>query len=80
LTPLLRDPVRTVRIEAAEVLAAMPRDLLSPDDRNALTRATDEYGAAQNLNGDRPESHLNLALMCAKQQKFDCAQAELRPH
>ena len=78
LAPLLTDPVRVVRIEAAEVLAALPASVRSGDDRTALAKATDEYVAAQQLNADRPESHVNLALLFAKQRKFDRAESELK--
>jgi tetratricopeptide (TPR) repeat protein len=78
LTPPLSDPVRAVRIEAAEVLAGVSGNILSADDGTALSNATDEYVAAQELNADRPESHLNLGLLYAKQLRFERAKAELR--
>jgi tetratricopeptide (TPR) repeat protein/nitrate/TMAO reductase-like tetraheme cytochrome c subunit len=58
--PLLVDPVRAVRIGAASLLAgAAPKDLPA-DARADLERATDEFRAAQRLNADQPEAHVNL--------------------
>ncbi len=74
---LLSDPVRGVRIEAADVLAGKTYGL-DLTFSNALNHATDEYIAAQELNGDRPEAHLNLALLYAKEQHLDRAQDELK--
>jgi tetratricopeptide (TPR) repeat protein len=76
--PLLKDPVRAVRIEAAEVLASAAADATPSDLAAALSRATDEYVAAQELNADRPEAHLNLAVLFVKERKFERAEAELK--
>jgi Flp pilus assembly protein TadD len=78
LAPLLRDPVRSVRIEAAEVLAGVPGENFPADVAAAFSRATDEYVSAQELNADRPEAHLNLGLLYAKEDHFDKAEAELK--
>jgi tetratricopeptide (TPR) repeat protein len=78
LAPLLSDPVRAVRIEVAEVLAGLPADNLPADVAAAFSRATDEYISAQQLNADRPEAHLNLGLLYARENHFDKAQAELK--
>ena len=77
LAPLLADPVRSVRIETVPGMAGLPADALSPADRVALDRVTAEFVAVQDLNGDRPESHLNLANLAIQQQRFDAAEAEL---
>ena len=78
LAPLLGDPVRAVRIEAAEVLAGLPADNLPADVAAAFSRATDEYVSAQELNADRPEAHMNLGLLYAKENHLDKAEAELK--
>ena len=75
---LLNDPVRAVRIEAAEALAGAPPGALPSDLAGAQNRATAEYVAAQELNADRPEAHLNLALLFASEGKADLAERELR--
>jgi tetratricopeptide (TPR) repeat protein/ssDNA-binding Zn-finger/Zn-ribbon topoisomerase 1 len=78
IAPLLSDPVRAVRIEAAEVLAGLPSGDLPANVADAFDRATDEYVSAQQLNADRPEAHLNLGLMYARQNYFDKAEKELK--
>jgi Flp pilus assembly protein TadD len=55
--PLLFDPVRTVRIEAASVLAPLPRN---ENQRAAFERAAGEFVESQRYNADRPEARNNL--------------------
>lgn len=74
---LLADPVRAVRIEAASLLADVPRDGLPPADRERLSRAIDEYVAAQRVNADRPEHRVNLGTLYLRQQRFAEVEAEL---
>jgi tetratricopeptide (TPR) repeat protein len=78
LAPLLHDPVRDVRLEAAEVLAGKPSESLPPQVVTELNHATDEYIAAQRLNADRPEAHLNLGLLDARQNQFNNAETEFK--
>ena len=78
LAPLLSDRIRAVRIEVAEVIAGLPADNFPADVATAFSRATDEYISAQQLNADRPEPHLNLGLLYARQNHFDKAEAELK--
>jgi tetratricopeptide (TPR) repeat protein len=60
-SPLLADPVRTVRLEAVSELAGLPAGLsLAPAERGNFDRAVEEYRAAQALNADRADSWLNL--------------------
>jgi Flp pilus assembly protein TadD len=64
--PLLQDTIRTVRIEAARVLAPLDKARLSAEQRAALDRALAEYRQAQEVNADRPEAHLNLGVLQAQ--------------
>jgi tetratricopeptide (TPR) repeat protein len=77
LGSLLTDPVRAVRIEAARVLASTGANTL-PSEVAALDRARNEYVAAQELNADRPEAHLDLALLFVRERKFERAETELK--
>ena len=77
LGPLLEDPVRGVRAEAARVLVGAGEQL-PPAQRTALERGLDEYIAGERLNADRPEAHLNLGLLRAAQGEHAEAEAELR--
>ncbi|HET9229412.1 MAG TPA: multiheme c-type cytochrome [Thermoanaerobaculia bacterium] len=63
-SPLLNDPVRGVRIEAARILAG------SAD----LT----EYQEAQEANADRPEAQLNLGWLAALRGDFSTAESHYR--
>jgi tetratricopeptide (TPR) repeat protein len=78
LPPLVEDAVRAVRIEAAAAMAGVAMRLLPARASSALERATAEFVAAQELSGDRPEAHLNLAIWCAKQGSLERAESELR--
>jgi Flp pilus assembly protein TadD len=69
--------VRAVRIEAAQALAGARADELPDGASAALEKAIVEYIAAQELNGDRPEAHSNLALLFAKEKRFSEARTEL---
>ena len=61
--PLLDDPARTVRLEAARALAPVMRQGLGGKLREKLTQALEEYVAAETENADRPEAHMNLGLI-----------------
>ncbi|MDP6538108.1 MAG: multiheme c-type cytochrome [Planctomycetota bacterium] len=63
--PLLADPVRAVRIEAARILADAPREVLPAAERERLEAALAEARAAELVSGDRPDAHLNLGLLAA---------------
>ncbi len=78
LGPLLSDPVRSVRIETADVLAAVDTHTLGTHLDAALAGATIEYINAQQLNADRPEAHFDLALLFLKQKNVDRAETELK--
>jgi predicted CXXCH cytochrome family protein len=78
LAPRLEDPVRSVRMAAARALAGVPPAATTEAQRKALDRALAEYVAAEQLNADRPESHLNLGLLHAAQRRPAEAEAALR--
>ncbi|HEX5135621.1 MAG TPA: tetratricopeptide repeat protein [Planctomycetota bacterium] len=60
LAPLLADPLRLVRVEAARTLAGVPEAL---PDHGALDGALAEFRARQKAMLDRPEAHLNLGAL-----------------
>jgi tetratricopeptide (TPR) repeat protein len=75
LGPLLDDPVRAVRIEAARSLAVLLRGELDPNLRSSLTRGLAEYRDAQMFNADRPEAHVNLGTLALELGDTAVAQA-----
>ncbi len=63
-SPLLRDPVRAVRIQAARVLAPASTELIG-EDRQAFDAALSEYEALQMSLADTAPAHLNLGVIHA---------------
>ncbi len=63
--PMLEDPVRAVRIEAARSLAPIPTGDLPEHQRLLLDKAVREYIAAQQAMAERPEAQANLGNMYA---------------
>jgi tetratricopeptide (TPR) repeat protein len=76
--PLLGDPVRAVRIEAARALAGTDLLALTPEQQTALVRATAELVAAEMVDADRPEAHLNLGLLDLRRRQPIEAEGEYR--
>ncbi|MGD1982611.1 MAG: multiheme c-type cytochrome [Chromatiaceae bacterium] len=71
--PLLEDPVRGVRIEAARVLAAVPAGQLEDAQRAQLDRAMAEYVDSQLAMAERPTSQVNLGIHYADRGAIDAA-------
>jgi Flp pilus assembly protein TadD len=78
IAPLLRDPIRTVRIEAAGALADAPKETMSSAQRSDFEAALAEYVQSQMVDSDRAESHLNLGVLAVAQGDLAAAEAEYR--
>jgi predicted CXXCH cytochrome family protein len=65
--PLLRDPIRAVRLEAARVLASVSNDSFASTQRADFEAALDEFTAVQWAMADTPGAHLNLAVLATQQ-------------
>ena len=76
--PLLSDAVRAVRIEAARALAGTDLLALTPEQQTALVKATAELVAAEKVDADRPEAHLNLGLLDLRRREPAEAEAEYK--
>jgi len=63
LLPLLEDPVRSVRTEAARVLARVPRQMLNGGQRRQLQAALEEFKQGVLVNNDRAAAHLTLGVL-----------------
>ena len=74
--PLLSDPVRAVRTQAARVLAAVPGGTVPDFQRPALAAALGEHEADQLFNADRAEGRLNLAWLYLQKGRSDLAEQE----
>ena len=78
LAPLLKDPVRAVRIAAARSLAALPHAQFDAPTRQAFDAALAEYVAAQKVALDMPGPNLNLAVLYARTGRDAEAEAAYR--
>jgi Flp pilus assembly protein TadD len=78
IAPLLSDAVRAVRIEAARALAGTDLLALTPEQQTALVKATAELVAAEKVDADRPEAHLNLGLLDLRRREPAEAEAEYK--
>ncbi|MEX2579079.1 MAG: tetratricopeptide repeat protein [Verrucomicrobiales bacterium] len=74
---LLDDPVRSVRAEAARVLAAA-NARFTPEQEAAFERAAAEFLAKQEAISDRAAGHMGRALFYADLGKVDDAEAAYR--
>ena len=72
--PLLNDPVKIVHLEAASILAAVPRGSLQKEQTDLMDKVTEEYRQSILFSADRPESQLALARLYRQQGLI--AQAE----
>jgi len=75
--PMLNDPVRTVRIEAARVLADVPPGDLPQQQQTLLKNGIEEYIAVQQSNAERPEAQSNLGGLYIALGEFDQAKSVL---
>jgi predicted CXXCH cytochrome family protein len=78
LAPLLKDPVRAVRIAAARSLAPLPHDQFDAATRQAFDAALAEYVAAQQVALDMPGPNLNLGVLYARTGRDAEAEAAYR--
>ena len=73
ITPLLYDPVKAVRIQAALSLASVYKEQLTLDQKNVFRSAIDEYQKAMEYSADFPAGRFNLGIMYDALGKTDLA-------
>jgi predicted CXXCH cytochrome family protein len=78
LAPLLKDPLRAVRIAAARSLATLPHQQFDAATRQAFDAALAEYVAAQKVALDMPGPNLNLAVLYSRTGRDAEAEAAYR--
>ena len=76
--PLLTDTIRSVRIEAARLLAGRARELLQQNQKAALDSAVSERIESELISAERPESHMNLGLLYTQMGRMNYAENELK--
>ncbi|MCR9259760.1 MAG: HEAT repeat domain-containing protein [Pseudomonadaceae bacterium] len=75
LSPLLRDPVREVRLAAVLALADLPPGTLTPSAASAYSQGLAEYLEMLALDADRPEAHVNLGVLLTRRKDITGAEA-----
>ncbi len=78
LAPLLRDPVRGVRDEAASRLAEAPPEILTDAERQAEGSALEDYVEDQRYMSDLPSGAYNLGNLYAKRGRPAEAEKQYR--
>jgi tetratricopeptide (TPR) repeat protein len=77
VTPLLSDPLRALRIEAASLVAGVPVDQLRATERAAFEHAAAEFVDTQRYNADRVEARVNLGTFYGSRGDVVKAEQEL---
>ncbi|MCG3119142.1 MAG: hypothetical protein ALAOOOJD_01473 [bacterium] len=75
---LLNDPIRSVRLEVLPILAGVPVEYFSAEQRATFERAVAEYRESQLGNADRAEAHLNLGILDLQLGNFHDAENAYR--
>jgi len=75
VAPKLYDRVKGVRIEAAAMLASVPKTAIKKEDLAAFAAALEEYEAAMRYNADFAPQRYNLGNLAAAQGDNDAAAA-----
>jgi tetratricopeptide (TPR) repeat protein len=68
ISPLLSDPIRSVRAEAGRVLARLDEHWLNGPQRTARTKAIDEFKSGLLANNDRAIAHMGLGILAERQR------------
>ena len=76
--PLVWDDLRSIRIEAARLMAGYPREQFKPGQIEVLEQVIKEYIEVQEFTAERPESQLNLAGLYTELEQFDKAEVAYR--
>jgi tetratricopeptide (TPR) repeat protein len=75
---LLDDPLLAVRVEAARALGRYDPSMLTERQLSQIKKATDELIRVELASADRPEAHVNLALIYMNMGQADHAENALR--
>lgn len=78
LAPLLNDPIRAVRTEAARALSNVPENLFSSQQYLLFERSIAEYSERQASIADRPEAHSSMGLVHQRMGSLSEAEASFK--
>ena len=73
ISPLLSDPVLSIRSEAARILSSV-NEKLDAEAKQKFDTAIVEYINTQKFNGNRPESYMNIGIVQQQMQRFTDAE------
>ncbi|TFH27203.1 MAG: tetratricopeptide repeat protein [Bacteroidia bacterium] len=76
--PRLTDPIKLVRLMAANSLSAVPRALIPAGSLEDLNAALEEYNASLMINADHPSTHLNFGNLYLNTGNFEKAEASYK--
>ncbi len=76
--PTLKDPVKTVRLEAARILLSIPQGSMPDDQKILLDKVIEEYRQSLLFVAERPEAQLALAQIYQAQGDIKQAEAALK--
>jgi len=76
--PRLTDPIKLVRLMAANSLSAVPRELIPAGSLEDLNSALEEYNASLMINADHPTTHLNFGNLYLNTGNFEKAEASYK--
>lgn len=78
LVPMLADPVRNVRMQAALMLADAPRTTMSDSEVKALSTSLQDYRSMMLNNGDQANAHMAIALLDERMGDLEAAESAYR--
>ena len=78
LVSMLNDPIRSVRTEAARILARIPVTLFTLEELNLFQKVFEELKLRYTSNLDRPESHLSLGILAENRNQPEQAEKHYR--
>ncbi len=78
LLPLLKDPIKTVRLEATRLLMAVPDAQLTAAAKASLKVAMAEYLDALRMHADTPNGQMNLGAYYLAKEDFERAEQAYR--
>ena len=76
--PRLTDPIKLVRLMAANSLTAVPREMIPAESLEDLNLALEEYNASLMINADHPTTHMNFGNLYLNTGDFEKAEASYK--
>ncbi|MCB9250621.1 MAG: tetratricopeptide repeat protein [Ignavibacteriales bacterium] len=73
ILPLVNDPIKSVRMEAAFKLSVLPKASIPADKQIVLNNVIDEYLEAMNYSADFAGSQLNIGILNSNLHNFEAA-------